>query len=138
MPSSAEIYLERIWQQLAAWQAGSTYGAAPKDGGPSQSLTRTFTTSANMTTAAALTAAPTSGQKIVLMDFIISVDTAMTFDLEMETSANVLAKLYLPANGTMQVTLRGFLKGDAADKKIYGKASASGNVSVTAVYFSEA
>jgi hypothetical protein len=116
---------------IAALQSGN-------DNGPSQTLTRTYTASADMSTAAAITAAPTSGQKIVLMDVLISVDTAMSFSLQMETSANVLAKFYLPANGTMQVTLRGFIKGDAADKKIYGKASVAGNVAVTAVYYSEA
>ena len=55
----------------------------------------------------------------------------MLFDIEMETSANVLAAVRLPANGSAQISLRGYLKGDAADKKLYGKASAAGNVYVT-------
>jgi hypothetical protein len=116
---------------VAALQAGN-------DNGPSQTLTRTYTASADMSTAAAITAAPASGKKIVLMDVLISTDTAMNFALQMETSATVLAKVFLPANSVMQVTLRGFIKGDTADKKIYGKASVSGNVAITAVYFSEA
>lgn len=116
--------------------ANSTVAATDK--GPAQTVTRTYTTSANMTTPAAITAAPTSGQKIVAMDILISTDTAMSFDVEMETSANVLAQVYLPANGTAQITLRGYLKGDAANEKLNGKASEAGNVAVTAVYFSEA
>lgn len=111
---------------------------ATEDAGPSWTVTRTYTTSANMTMAAALTAAPTSGQKIVLDDIIISTDTAMLFEIEMETSANVLAAVRLPANGTVQLTLRDGLKGDAADKKLYGDASVAGNVYITCCYHSEA
>lgn len=108
------------------------------DSGPTWTATRTYTTSADMQTAAALTVAPTSGQKIVLDDIIISTDTAMLFELEMETSGNVLAAVRLPANGTVQITLRDGLKGDLADKKIFGDASVAGNVYITACYHSEA
>ena len=108
------------------------------DTGPSWTVTRTYTTSADMQTAAAITAAPTSGQKIVLDDIIISTDTAMLFEIEMETSANVLAAVRLPANGTVHYTPRGGLKGDAVDKKLFGDASASGNVYITCCYHSEA
>jgi hypothetical protein len=109
-----------------------------KDAGPSQTLTRTYTTSANMSTAAAITPSPTTGQKIVAMDILVSTDTAMNFSVQMETSNNVLAKIYMPANSSAQITLRGGLKGDVADKKLFGKASVSGNVAITAVTFSEA
>lgn len=115
-----------------------TVDGATKDAGPSWTVTRAYTTSADMTTAAALTAAPTAGQKIVLDDIIISTDTAMLFEIEMETSANVLAAVRLPANGTVQLTLRNGLKGDAADKKLFGDASAAGNVYITCCYHSEA
>jgi hypothetical protein len=107
------------------------------DGGPAQNLTRTYTASADMTTAAAITAAPASNAYIVATDILISTDTAMAFDIEMESTANVLAKVYLPANGTAQLTLRGFIKGDVVDKRLFGHASASGNVTVTAMTFSE-
>lgn len=108
------------------------------DGGPAQSVVRTYTASADMTTAAAITAAPDSGLKIVGMDFIVSTDTAMSFTIEEETSATVFAKVFLPANGVAQLTPRGYLKAEVTDKKLMGKASVSGNVAVTAVYFSEA
>jgi len=72
------------------------------------------------------------------MDFIISSDTAMSFSIQEETSATVFAKVFLPANGVVQITPRGYLKTAVADKKFYGKASAAGNVAVTAICFSEA
>ncbi len=108
-----------------------------RDAGPAQSVTRTYTASANMTTAAAITAAPPTGFYVVAEDILISTDTAMAFDVEMETTANVLAKVYLPANGTAQITLRGYIKGDTAAKKLQGKASVAGNVAITAVYHYE-
>lgn len=119
--------------------AGSvdTIGAT-LDAGPSQAVTRTYTASANMTTAAAISAAPESGKKLVGVDFIISSDTAMSFSIQEETSATVFAKVFLPANGVVQITPRGYLKTAVADKKFFGKASAAGNVAVTAIYFSEA
>ena len=109
-----------------------------KNSGLSQTLTRTVTTSADMTTAAAITPSPSSGQKVVLTDALISSDTEMVFTLQMETSNNVLAKLYLGANQTVSFSLQGYLKGDAINKKIFGLASATGNVSITAITFSEA
>jgi hypothetical protein len=118
--------------------AGTNTIGATRDAGPAWTVTHTYTTSADMTTAAALTAAPTAGQKIVLDDILISSDTTMLFELEMETSANVLAAVRLTANSPMQITFRDGLKGDAADKKVFGDASVAGNVYITAAYHSEA
>jgi hypothetical protein len=115
-----------------------TFAVQATDAGPSQTITRTYTTSADMSTAAAITAAPTSGQKIVATDILISCAVAMAVDIEMETTANILAMTYIPANGTVQISLRGCLKGDAADKKLYAKASVAGAIRITAVYYSEA
>ena len=109
-----------------------------KVAGVSQAVTRTHITSADMTTAAAITAAPTTGQKIVATDIIISTDTAMNFNIQEETSATVFAKVYLAANSTAQISLSGYLKAAVANKKLMGKASVGGNVAITAVYFSEA
>ncbi len=107
------------------------------DAGPAQVVTRTYTASADMTTEAAITAAPDSGLKIVGIDFVISTDTTMSFTIQEETSATVFAKVFLPANGVVQLTPRGYLKTEVADKKFFGKASVAGNVAVTAIYFSE-
>ncbi len=114
------------------------FSETARDAGPSQTLARTCTVSADMTTAAAITPAPASGQKIVAVDNLVSTDTAMSFTVQMETSNNVLAKVYLSGPGTAQLTLRGYMKGDAADKKLMGKASDAGNVAITAITFSEA
>ncbi len=108
------------------------------DDGPAQTVTRTYTASADMTTAAAISAAPDSGLKIVAMDIIISTDTAMSFTIHEETSDTVFAKVYLPANGVVQLTPRGYLKAEVADKKLFGKASVSGSVAILVVSFSEA
>jgi hypothetical protein len=113
-------------------------GGAVRDAGPSWTAVPTYTTSADLTTAATITAAPTSGQKVVADDILISAAVAMEFTLQMESSTNVLASVFLPANGTAQITLRDGLKGDAADKRIFGKASAAGGVRVTVNQHSEA
>ena len=117
--------------------AGAT-GWPTKDAGPSQTVTRTYTASADMTTAADICADPASGQKTVVMDIIVSTDTSMSFTIQEETSETVFAKIYLAANSTAQITPRGYIKAAVADKNIMGKASVAGNVAITTVYFSEA
>lgn len=120
---------------VAPASAGAAAGAV-KDAGPSQTLTQTYTTSADMTTAAAITPAPAAGQRIYALDILVSVAAAMNVQIQMETSANVLARLDFPGAGAAQLTLRGYLKGDADAKKLFGKASTAGQVSFTAITFS--
>jgi len=74
----------------------------------------------------------------VITDVLVSVDTAMRVDLKEETSGKVIATLYLPANGSAQWTPRGKTKFSAADKHLQVQTSASGNIAVTAHYYSEA
>lgn len=93
--------------------------------------------SADMTSAANVTDAPTAGQKIVITDILVSVDTAMNVLFEEETSGTDLLKVFIPANGTIQITPRGKLKLATADKKITAKASVAGNISITVFYYSE-
>lgn len=107
------------------------------DGGPGWTTSQTRTASADMSTAADISVAPTSGQKLVITDVLISTDTAMRFDLLEESNATPKASFYLPANGSYQFTPRGKFKLPTADKKLQGKATVAGNVSVTALYFSE-
>lgn len=97
-----------------------------------------FTSADQSAAAAAITDAPTSGQKLVITDVIVSVDTAMRVDLKEETSGTVLASLYLPANSSGQFTPRGKLKLATANKKLMLQTSAAGNVTATAFYHSEA
>lgn len=101
-------------------------------------LVRKYTASADMTTAAAISNKPSKSKKVVAVDILVSSDTAMSFTVQMETSANVLAKVFIPASGTVSITLRGMIKGDAADKKLMGLASVAGNVSATVNHYSEA
>lgn len=109
-----------------------------KDGGPYQNLTRTFTQNDDISTARDITTAPTAGQKIKAMDVWVSVDTECYVTIQMETSGNVLAGAYVPANSTVPFTLRGMLKGDAADKKLQMKSSVAAKGACTAIYYSEA
>ena len=108
------------------------------DAGPSWTSVRQLTTSADMTGAADLTAAPTAGQKIVIDDVIASSDTALYISFLEETSGTEIFRLYLAAGGTAQVTTRGKLKLPTADKKLRGDASVAGNVAITVLYHSEA
>lgn len=124
-------------EDAIALAAGAAVVGATKDAGPNQTVTRTYTASADMTTPADITPAPAAGETIVGMDILVSTDTAMGFDIQMETSGNVLAGAFLPANGIYQFTLRGMIKGDAADKKLQGHADTAGNVKITAITFSE-
>lgn len=108
------------------------------DGGPSWTPSRKFTTSADMTTAADITDAPDSGLKVVADDILVSSNVAMEFTIQEETSATVLASVFLPTNGTVQITLRDGIKAAVADKKLQGKASIAGNVRITCCWHSEA
>lgn len=108
------------------------------DGGPSEEVTRTFTQNDDISTARDITTAPATGKKIVAMDVWISVDTTCYVTIQMETSGNVIAGAYCPANSTMPFTFRGMLKGDAIDKKLQMKSSVASKGACTAIYFSEA
>lgn len=111
---------------------------ATTDSGPSWTVTRTVTTSSDMTTPAAISPAPTAGQKLVGDDFIISTDTAMSFTIQEETSGTVFCVIYLPANGTAVITTRDGLKTAVINRKFFGVASVPGNISVTAMSHSAA
>jgi hypothetical protein len=89
---------------------------------------------------ASVTDAPTVGQKLVIDDLIVSVDTAMSVTFKEETTGNVVfGPWYLPANsGPIQFTPRGKKKMGTADKKLQVITSVAGNVTVQAGYHSEA
>lgn len=94
-------------------------------------------TSADMTTAAAVTDAPATGKKLVITDIIVGTDTAMDLLFEEETSGTDIFKVFVPANGTVQITTRGKVKLATAGKKLTCKASVAGNVAVTVTYYDE-
>ncbi len=108
-----------------------------KDGGLGLTVTRTFSHAADGSTAFDITTAPGAGLKATAIDILISVATACRVTIQMETSGNILAGLYLPDNGSAQVTLRGYIKGDANAKKLQAKTSVASAIDVTAVYFFE-
>jgi hypothetical protein len=95
-------------------------------------------TSANASAAAAsVTDAPAGGQKLVITDLVVSVDTAMTVTFTCETTGAVILKLYMAANGVAQITFRGKRKLATADKKLQVQTSVAGNIAVTTGYYSE-
>ena len=127
--------------RLPALVAGTASIGGTKDNGPhwtsSFGVSSAVVSSADMTTAANITDAPTSGQKLVVTDFIVSSDTDMRFDFKEETSGAVVMSVYLAARVPVQITPRGRIKLATADKKLQGQASVAGNVRVCVLYFSE-
>lgn len=116
----------------------ATIGAV-KDGGANVAGTKTYTTSADMSTAADIGPAPTSGEKSVLVQAVISVAEAMEFTLQMETTpAAERVSFFLPANGTIIFIPRYPIKVGTANKKWQGKASVAGNVRISTTTVSEA
>jgi hypothetical protein len=86
--------------------------------------------SADMTTAAHVTDAPATGKHAVIDDIVVSVDTAMSVLFEDHTGTDLI-KVYLPANGTLQITPRGKLRLATAGDVLTAKASVSGNIAVS-------
>lgn len=122
--------------------AGSSTIGGTSDSGPSWTskfgVSSAAVVSADMTTAAAVTDAPTSGQKLVITDIVVSADTAMSVLFEEETSGTDIFKVFIPANGMAQITPRSKVKLATANKKLTAKASVSGNIAMTVCYYSEA
>ena len=98
-----------------------------------------FTSADQHSATALVTDVPTSGQKLVIDDLIVSVDTAMYVTFTEETTGTVMfGPWYLAANcGPVQVTSRGKKKLATANKRLQVQTSVSGNISVSASYHSE-
>lgn len=119
--------------------ASSAIIGSTKDAGDHYTPSRALVSSADISSAVDLTAAPTAGQKIVITDLFVSVGTAMRVDFLEETTGTVILSGYFPANGGIhQITPRAKLKLDTADKKLRVQGSAAGNVRIVALYRSEA
>lgn len=94
---------------------------------------------ASGSTPAYCTDAPTSGQKLVISDILLSTDTTMWVKLLEETSGTVLAgPFYMSANSVVQITPRGKFKLPTADKRLRILSSIAGNLMATVYYYSEA
>lgn len=113
---------------------------ATSDAGPAWTTARAIVNSADASGGVvSLTAAPTTGQKIVVDDLLISTDTALSVTFKEETSGTVIrGPIYLAANSTAQITLRGKTKLPVANKKLQFITSVAGNITVEASYHSEA
>lgn len=125
--------LKAIVTQLAAGVAANGWAWTSVFG-----VSGAVVTSADVSTAAAVTDVPTTGQKIVLDSVVISSAAAITVDLQEETSAAIIAKFYMPVNSTVTWKPEGKVKLATINKKLMVHASGAGAVSVTAVYHSEA
>lgn len=94
-----------------------------------------YVTSSDMTTAADITTAPTTGLKIMADSILVSAAVDMEFQIVEETSGTVLSAAFVPAYGSAYFYL---VKAAVANKKLQGKASVAGNVRITTNYHSEA
>lgn len=143
--------LQRIAQRLTTMltglslAAGSASIGATKDDGPNWAsvwgVSDAPVASADMSSATNVSDAPTSGQKIVIDDVILTNRTtgALECTLTCETTgAVVMGPLQVPANSSIQITLRGKRKLATADKKVKATWSAAGNVNVLIGFHSEA
>lgn len=115
---------------------GSTNGVSIV---PPASQVQTYTTSADMSTAAAITPAPTAGQKILVDKVIVGMGSgAGEWFLQEETSATVFASGFLLANTSIELDFNSAkFKLAVADKKLFGKGPAS-NIRFTVWNRSEA
>ncbi len=97
--------------------------------------TYTYTTSADMQTAADITAAPPTGQHLVVTDILIAADTAMVFQFLEETSGTAIGAVRLIPTDSLFISPRGRWRLPTAGKKLQGDAGAAGNVYVTVWYY---
>lgn len=97
-----------------------------------------FTSNDQSAAVASITDAPTAGQKLVITDLWISSSTALRLDFNVEDSATVIETVYMAANQSIQMTLRGKWKLPTADKKLQVQSSVAGAFSITPYYYSEA
>lgn len=101
------------------------------------SATYTYTTSADMQTAADLTPAPPAGQHLVVTDIMVGADTQMFVQFLEETSGTCIGTVDLILDDTKFISPRGKWRLPTAGKKLQGDASTSGNVHITVWYYYE-
>lgn len=87
---------------------------------------------------AAVTDAPTAGQKLVITDLIISAQTNMVLTFTEQTSGTILLVVDVLAHVPLPLSFRGKLKLLTADKKLMVQASVAGVIDISPLYFSEA
>ena len=95
-------------------------------------------TSADASTPVAVTDAPDTGEKLVILDIAYGSDAAVWLEFEEETSGTVLLKVFCGADSTGQFTPRGKMKLATANKRLMVDAEGAANIAVTCFYYSEA
>lgn len=121
--------------------AGMAIIGATKDAGANWTAVHLVVNSSNATSGVDICAAPTSLQKRVLTDLVVSVGTAMAVSILEETSGTVMhGPYYMDANAVIQITPRStpMSKLATADKKYRVVTSAAGNITVETWTYSEA
>lgn len=118
--------------------AGSNIIGSARHAGPHWTPSDFIVDSADATALADFSFAPTSGEKIVIDDLVISVGTAMTVTVTEETTGDVLYKLYMTANSTEVISPRNGRKLASVNKKVQIQASAIGNIFAHLSYHSAA
>lgn len=93
----------------------------------------TYTTSADMSTAAAIAPAPGAGAYSQLLEVTISVGSAIEVSLQEETSATVLFSFLMAANTTLNFKPSHGNELPTANKRWMGKASGAGQIRITTV-----
>ncbi len=113
------------------------------DGGPAWTsvwgVSNAPVTSSDMSGGAvAVTALPTTGQKLVLDDIILSSIGDQLFTLTEETSGTVIFLVRCPVKSTVHISPRGKRKLATANKRLFCQSSSNGAVEVLIGYHSEA
>jgi hypothetical protein len=94
--------------------------------------------SSDMTQAVAVTDVPGLGKKLVIQDILVSTDTPTSVTFTEETTGLVIFKVYLPANGSGQITTRGKLKLSTVNTRLMAVEGTKSNIAITCLYISEA
>lgn len=128
------VYNGTTWDRLR----GNTNGLQALDMGAGWTSVYTNTVSADLSSTTIVTAAPTAGQKLIITDIVLSADTDMNVIFAEETSGTVMYKAFIKSGVPFQISPRSKMKLATVNKKLTGKASVSGNISITVSYYSEA
>lgn len=124
MPQFSEVLLNSFIDGLQD-------GFGNFDLGPGYPVTRTRTSSADLSAGAFVSAAPGTGKKVVITDLLVSAAVDMTLTFTEETTDTVIYKLFLSANTVVQVTLRSSDVLPTAGKRLKATASVAGNVFIS-------
>ena len=118
--------------------AGAASIGGVKNDGPFQTVSQTYTTSADMSGGVAdITAIPSSGKRIFLDSMLVSTNTTLKFTLKEQSSGTVVGAFYILANTTQNLVFPNRLVLPVADRKLQCITSASGQVEITTFYHSE-